>query len=292
MVRKYSEQTTLPGSHRIPGKRDPLVFVIASDRDFLHSVLSRCADLPSQYSYRASLEELAGALARIERVDVVFAVIVERSADTIDPLELRHCKLAFPQLSYVLLVEHCDQGTMMRFQSMGVHNVILPPFSSVRLAGEIAGALPNVPQFKRHPGLMRRGQIRLDFVIPSDLRYILGVNHLISLLLREFSFSVADSRINIPLACDEALTNAILHGNRSDDEKVVTIQIYMSSSRIKLRIRDQGQGFDVNRVADPTATENLLRAGGRGIYLMRSIMDRVEYKEGGRVVELEKEVGP
>jgi serine/threonine-protein kinase RsbW len=120
------------------------------------------------------------------------------------------------------------------------------------------------------------------------LSYVLGVNHLVSMLLKEFSFPASDYRINIPLACDEAITNAIIHGNRSDTEKKVSIQIYVSFSRIKVRIRDQGEGFDAATVEDPTEGVNLLRPSGRGVYLMRSIMDTVEYREGGRVLELEK----
>jgi serine/threonine-protein kinase RsbW len=62
----------------------------------------------------------------------------------------------------------------------------------------------------------------------------------------------------------------------------------VSSSRIKIRIKDQGQGFDISRVDNPTKGEALMRSSGRGIYLMNSIMDSVRYKEGGRVVEIEK----
>jgi serine/threonine-protein kinase RsbW len=158
----------------------------------------------------------------------------------------------------------------------------------VNLRDEIATALPNVPQFKRHPDLVKRGMARLDFLIPSELSYVLGVNYLIAMLLREFAFPPIDCRINIPLACDEALTNAIIHGNRSDAKKKVNVHIYVSSSRFKMRIGDQGEGFDVKKVADPTQGEGLLRSSGRGVYLMQTIMDSVVYKEGGTVVELEK----
>ena len=165
---------------------------------------------------------------------------------------------------------------------------IMAPYDDVDLKKEIATALPNVPQFKRHPDLMKRGMVRLDFLIPSDLSYVLGINYLISMLLKEFSFPTTDCRINVPLACDEALTNAIIHGNGSDVDKKVSVHIYVSSSRFKMRVKDQGAGFDVNKVADPLEGENMMRSSGRGVYLMKSIMDNVEYKDGGKVVELEK----
>jgi serine/threonine-protein kinase RsbW len=130
--------------------------------------------------------------------------------------------------------------------------------------------------------------LRVNFLIPSDLSYVLGLNHFISLMLKEFGFPVSESRINIPLACDEALTNAVLHGNGRDPEKKVNVQIYVSHSRFKIRMADQGDGFDMDDVGNPLEGENLLRSSGRGIYMMRNIMDSVEFKDAGRVVEMEK----
>jgi serine/threonine-protein kinase RsbW len=135
---------------------------------------------------------------------------------------------------------------------------------------------------------MRRSNARMDFLIPSDLTYVIGVNYQISNLLKEFGFPPQDTRVNVPLACDEAITNAIIHGNRSNPEKKVSIQIYVSPNRFRIRVRDEGEGFDVAGVVDPTRGEALMRASGRGVYLMRNIMDLVEFKDGGRVVELEK----
>ena len=288
MGRSYSDQTTSSSQPQPAGVRDPQVFVVSSDADYLKSVLSQCQDVPESYTVCRSMTELMEALSGIEKMNLGFALVIEKSGESVDSLALRTCKLDYPQINFIVLVEKCEQRCYVRFQSLGVQSVLLPPFSDVSLKREIATALPNLPQFKRHPDLPHRGSVRLDFLIPSDLSYVLGVNHLVSLLLKEFSFPAPDYRINVPLACDEAITNAIIHGNRSDTEKKVSIQIYVSFSRIKVRIRDQGEGFDVGTVEDPTEGANLLRPSGRGVYLMRSIMDTVEYREGGRVLELEK----
>ena len=288
MGKNYSDQTMSSSQTPAAGARDPQVFVVSNDPDYLESVLSQCLDVPESRTSFRGIHALMEALASTEKLNLVFAIIVERSASSVDSLALRQCKLDYPQVNFIILVGECEQRCYVRFQSLGVQSVLLPPFSEVSLKREIATALPNVPQFKRHPDLSHRGSARLDFLIPSDLSYVIGVNHLVSMLLREFSFPAPDYRINIPLACDEAITNAIIHGNGSDPGKKVSIQIYISSSRIKIRIKDQGEGFDAAAVADPTEGANLLRPSGRGVYLMRSIMDVVEYKESGRVLELEK----
>ena len=288
MGKSYSDQTMSSSPAPAAGARDPQVFVVSTDAEYLESVLSQCSDVPESRIEIRGIYALMEALARTEKLNLAFAIVVERTAGSVDSLALRQCKLDYPQVNFIVLVEECEQRCLVRFQSLGVQSVLLPPFSEVSLKREIATALPNIPQFKRHPDLSHRGNARLDFLIPSDLSYVIGVNHLVSLLLREFAFPAPDYRINIPLACDEAITNAIIHGNRSDPEKKVSIQIYISASRIKVRIKDQGEGFDAAAVADPTEGANLLRPSGRGVYLMRSIMDVVEYKENGRVLELEK----
>lgn len=289
MDRKYSDHNGSPAAGRNPfNPRDPLVFVVSSDRAYMESVLAQCADVPQDYAVFPDIESLMRGLAARGRIGLAFAVIIEKSGRTVDAPALRLCKLEYPQLYYLLLLEECEQSSYLRFESIGIQSIVLPPFSDVSLTKEIATALPNVPQFKRHPDLMRRGLVRMDFLIPSDLSYVLGVNYLISMLLKEFSFPLTDCRINIPLACDEAITNAIIHGNKSDPEKKISIQIYVSGSRIKLRVKDQGEGFDVETVENPTQGKNLMRSSGRGVYLMKTIMDKVTYKEGGRVVELEK----
>jgi serine/threonine-protein kinase RsbW len=224
----------------------------------------------------------------MEKVGLAFVLLAERFGHDIDVAGMRKLRIDFPQAVPFVVLESCDPQCEHRLQSVGVHGIMLPPFDQIDLANAMATLAPNVPTFKRHPDLMHRGQIRLDFLIPSDLSYVLGVNYEVSLLLKEFGFPQQDARINIPLACDEAITNAIIHGNKSQPDKKVNIQIYLSNSRFRIRVRDQGEGFDFESVADPRAGENVHRASGRGVFLMRSIMDTVEYKEGGRVLELEK----
>ena len=92
----------------------------------------------------------------------------------------------------------------------------------------------------------------------------------------------------VRLALEEALVNAIKHGNRMDPSKSVKIECKIAEDRVLITIEDEGPGFDVNAVPDPTAEENLDKPGGRGIMLMRSFMNRVEYNEKGNRVILEK----
>jgi len=183
---------------KTPRTRDPKVFFVSSDREYLEFTLRQFEEVPGSYTFFESIGELVDALSGPDKVELAFAVIVAKSGEDIDTPTLRTCKLSYPQLNYILILEECQQQSSVRFQSLGVQSILLPPFSEINLNREIATALPNIPQFKRSPDLMSRGSARLDFLIPSDLSYVLGVNHLISLLLKEFAFPAADTRINIP----------------------------------------------------------------------------------------------
>lgn len=291
MARKYSDSLAGAPSYLRPMRDARAVFVVADDSAYLEQVFSLCADAPAQAARFASVDDFFAALGQFGRLPLAFVILVFRRGSDIDIPALRRVRLEYPQLVMIAVLGECSQQSALRLQSIGAHGILLPPFERISLGREIATAVPNVPNFKRHPDLMRRASVRLDFLIPSDLTYVLGINYHISNLLKEFGYPPQDTRVNIPLACDEAITNAIVHGNASDPARKVNIQIYVSPNRFRIRVRDEGQGFRLEDVSDPTRGEALLRASGRGVYLMRSIMDVVEFKEGGRVVELEKRNG-
>lgn len=93
----------------------------------------------------------------------------------------------------------------------------------------------------------------------------------------------------IHLAVEEALVNAIRHGNRSDSEKQVHVVCKLSPQHVLVEVTDQGPGFNPEVVPDCTAEENWERPSGRGIMLMRNYMTRVEYVDGGCRVVMEKQ---
>lgn len=87
----------------------------------------------------------------------------------------------------------------------------------------------------------------------------------------------------------EALANAVLHGNKSHPEKRVELDCFQKDDgSLLLVVRDEGAGFDPSLVTDPTKPENIFRAGGRGIYLIKHFMDEVEYRQGGREIRMRK----
>ncbi len=126
-----------------------------------------------------------------------------------------------------------------------------------------------------------------DETIPSDTAKGQEVQERIIVLMEKYEFTERDL-FSTRLALEEGIINAIKHGNRMDSEKVVQIRWAVSSQKIRVIIKDQGPGFDVCDVPDPTADENLERPCGRGIMLMKAFMDTIEYSENGTVLTIEK----
>ena len=90
----------------------------------------------------------------------------------------------------------------------------------------------------------------------------------------------------IRLALEEALVNAIKHGNGQDPSKTVSVRYQITLQHFMIEVQDQGRGFDPEGVPDPLAPENLERPGGRGVFLMRHYMSWVQYNEAGNCVTL------
>jgi serine/threonine-protein kinase RsbW len=100
-----------------------------------------------------------------------------------------------------------------------------------------------------------------------------------------------DAAFGIDMAVREAVTNAVLHGNRQDDNKTVEIVLKSSPDAVEISVHDQGPGFNPEEVPDPTANENILKTSGRGIFFMRTFMDEVDWlirPEGGTTVRMLK----
>jgi serine/threonine-protein kinase RsbW len=89
---------------------------------------------------------------------------------------------------------------------------------------------------------------------------------------------------NLMLALSEAATNAIVHGNKLDKTKKVEIKLHFEPDRVIATVTDQGEGFDPDDSQDPLAEENLLKASGRGVFLIKELADEVEYSDGGTKV--------
>ena len=122
--------------------------------------------------------------------------------------------------------------------------------------------------------------------IPTDIHSIAGaVDYVMSRCLT-CQAHARRLNLNFRVGLTEALSNAMMYGNGHDPSKNVVVEVVMAEGRLQATVRDQGAGFDPTAVPDPTLPENLSRPCGRGLFLMRELLDEVWYNDRGNEVTL------
>lgn len=136
----------------------------------------------------------------------------------------------------------------------------------------------------------RGPHIALEYSLPSEVTTISPFVDKLMLLLRNCG-CVPEGVSDVEIALREALANAIIHGNHEDRRKHVHVTCQCEPDQVSIAVKDEGSGFDINAVPDPTARENIGSVHGRGILVMKAVMDEVRFEEGGAVVHMRKGAG-
>lgn len=129
-----------------------------------------------------------------------------------------------------------------------------------------------------HAAVWRQEMIRTGAEVAEVLDQFLE-------MLAQHGYDEKD-RFCLHLALQEALVNAVKHGHRGDDSKKIAVRFQVSGEEALIEIEDEGPGFDPDAVPDPSASENLERACGRGVFLMRYYMNWVKYSDRGNCVTM------
>jgi serine/threonine-protein kinase RsbW len=131
----------------------------------------------------------------------------------------------------------------------------------------------------------------LSLTLASDLDELGKMDAFVN-SIRDAVSCDADTGHHIMLVLTEAVTNAILHGNRQQPDKTVDIRAELAPERVVISVLDQGDGFDPDSIPNPLEEQNLLKSSGRGVWLMREFADAVRFRDDGRHVELEFKLKP
>lgn len=133
-------------------------------------------------------------------------------------------------------------------------------------------------------GRVAEGSLELAF--PSDVRHLGPAVEEVVRVAERLGVSGSRARLNLRVAVGEALSNAVLYGNREDRDKKVRIAAAVSAEGVRVTVADEGEGFDPDAIGDPTLPENRDRSSGRGLFLLRTLMDEVRFNDVGNRVTL------
>ena len=129
-------------------------------------------------------------------------------------------------------------------------------------------------------------ETKLILELPNDLRQI---EHAVETVMQRCATCQSHGpklRLNLRVSLTEALSNAMLYGNARDPRKRVRVEVIVGEREIKARVTDEGVGFAPGEIPDPTSPSNVEKCGGRGLFLMRKLMDEVHFNERGNQVTL------
>ena len=128
---------------------------------------------------------------------------------------------------------------------------------------------------------------KLSLKIPSDIKYIRKVSSGILKWLEPRKLD--DSALfDIRLCVEEVIRNAIMHGNNSDKSLKVLVRYWLEGDRLIIEVEDEGIGFNLDKVPDPTIEENIMKGSGRGVYIVHKLMDEIKFNDKGNKVRLTK----
>ncbi|HBC46761.1 MAG TPA: ATP-binding protein [candidate division Zixibacteria bacterium] len=131
-----------------------------------------------------------------------------------------------------------------------------------------------------------------DITISSSLDHIAAVDEFLEEWLRRQNIP-EDTIADLAIAVTELVNNAIKHGNKGNLAKKVTVSLHFANGVAQATVGDEGEGFDPESIPNPIAEENLLKAIGRGIFIVKSLMDKVEFAfpaTGGTRITITKKV--
>jgi len=216
-------------------------------------------------------------------------VISDLRMPGMDGLQLLHAiKGLNPRVPFIFISGYGDIPTVVESLKAGAENFLTKPLEMDVLAKVVSQSLSlAATQALPLPQLARMRQIT-HLEVPSRAEYIRELVSQITHSAICVGYAQCDLDNNLKLALVEALTNAMEHGNRWDPERLILMEADLTSDCLKVSTEDQGPGFDVSALPDPTSGDHLLSERGRGIFLMRAIMDEVCFNPRGNRVTMVK----
>lgn len=255
--------------------------LIVDDHDDLATALN---DVFSKAGYFVKLTESRDEAVRLDELYDYDVVITDLDGDK-----------AFPQNGNSLPEDAClpeniseefDRSHVKAFKVCATH-FRREEFNEDELKNLFETVLNYKAQFVDKMPLVKQIREKIEFVFPSTI----GLMHSILdyLMKRVEKVGVINPESsNLFIALDEAFVNAVKHGNKFDSNKLVKVSAEVSVKEARFTIEDEGEGFDISAIPDPTNPENLFKSSGRGVLFIHNIMDEVTYNERGNKLTMVK----
>ncbi len=261
--------------------------LIVDDETAIRVLLKQILESREYTVFEARGGKEALQLFRDEPVDLVLSDVNMPGLSGVQLLKA--IKEINPRVPVVLVSGYHDIKTVVEALKAGADNFLTKPLHLKELTSIVELSLSlNCIRLAANDHLLGLAQ-KTTMKVPSNSHWIKEVVNQIALSSVAVGYCRHDLNNNLKLALMEALSNAMEHGNQWDINKLVTIEAEICNNSLEVIISDEGSGFDHDILPDPTAPENLYRERGRGVFLMRSIMDEILYEPPGNRIILRRQ---
>lgn len=137
-------------------------------------------------------------------------------------------------------------------------------------------------------GLLKNGEYKVTF--PSHIKYLTEIEAITSEITGELAFEES-VRDDLSIAVTELFNNALHHGNKDDESKKITITFRVANNALRISVQDEGEGFEPGKLRDPLAPENIYEVNGRGLFLVKQLVDDIEFNitpQGSEIIIIKK----
>jgi serine/threonine-protein kinase RsbW len=227
------------------------------------------------------------ALSRddIDEFDLIISDLTDDADSGVQLLsELKRKRLLVP---VVISSDEAQQPGVVKAFKMGAINYLRKPYDKAELCEIVDKTLAYKLRFVEDLKVLTHVHEKIEFELPSDVALMNGVLHFLIERVAQLGV-IKPERSNLFIALDEAFVNAVKHGNKYDQSKLVRITAELSAKEARFTVEDEGDGFDLHAIPDPRDPENLFKTSGRGVLLIYNIMDEVQYNERGNRLTMVK----
>ncbi len=267
----------------------PAKILVVDDETAITDLLRGCLSEKGYQVTTATNGREALEALRAEEFDLV---LTDLRMPCLDGLQLlKAAKDINPRLPVIFISGYGEAKTVVTALKAGAENFLAKPLDLELLEQVVEQTLSLAClQPRRCPLPTISQETRLE--APSRPECVQDLVYQLALSAVAVGFASPDLDSNLKLALVEAVTNAMEHGNKWDENKRVQISAVLSKGEMKVTITDQGAGFNHRKLLNPTTSEHLLTERGRGVFLVHAIMDEVIYNQAGNQVTLVKRKKP
>lgn len=251
--------------------------LIVDDHDDLASALS---EVFGKTGYFVKTTESRDEALRLDETHDYDIVISDLDGDKLFPKTVDSC---LPEVDE----QEFDRSHVKAFK-VCANNFRRESFDEDELKNLFETVLNYKAQFVDNQKMVQQIREKIEFVFPSAISLMHSILDYLMKRVEKVGVINPESS-NLFIALDEAFVNAVKHGNKFDANKTVKVSAEVSTKEARFTVEDEGEGFDVSAIPDPTNPENLFKTSGRGVLFIHNIMDEVTYNErGNRLTMIKK----